>query len=104
MYDKIASVKKQSGIHPVGSPRWNKGSNLPNVAFRKEIRAGVKMALEQEANEINGDLTKPLNYLRPWSHYRRFEPEQEYFKHIVDVLTELLFNNWTTTDTAVRAA
>jgi len=33
--------------------------------------------------------------LKPWSHYRRFRPEDEYFKHIIDVLTYQVFNNWT---------
>ncbi|MDG2918132.1 hypothetical protein P7M46_08985 [Bisgaard Taxon 10/6] len=60
----------------------------------------------EEANTVSSDLNKPLNYLKPWSHFRRFRPDDEYFKHIVEVLTAQVFNNWTiyTKDMAVRPA
>ncbi|MDG2951027.1 alpha/beta hydrolase, partial [Exercitatus varius] len=80
--------------------------NMANTAKGREIKRSIEKLLLEEANTVSSDLNKPLNYLKPWSHFRRFRPDDEYFKHIVEVLTAQVFNNWTiyTKDMAVRPA
>ena len=80
--------------------------NMANTAKGREIKRSIEKLLLEEANTVSSDLNKPLNYLKPWSHFRRFRPDDEYFKHIVEVLTSQVFNNWTiyTKDMAVRPA
>ncbi len=80
--------------------------NIANSERAREIRRNIEKLLLAEANEVSSDLSKSLNYLKPWSHFRRFRAEDEYFKHIVDVLIYQVFNNWTISaiDMAVRPA
>ncbi|MDG2940606.1 alpha/beta hydrolase, partial [Bisgaard Taxon 10/6] len=80
--------------------------NMANTAKGREIKRSIEKLLLEEAKTVSSDLNKPLNYLKPWSHFRRFRPDDEYFKHIVEVLTAQVFNNWTiyTKDMAVRPA
>ncbi|WGE88047.1 hypothetical protein NYR88_02420 [Actinobacillus equuli subsp. haemolyticus] len=61
--------------------------------------------LEQEAEKtMKASGIPELTYLKPWSHYRRFEKGSVYFEHIVEVLTETLFDDWNVRDSAVRSA
>ncbi|MDG2961153.1 alpha/beta hydrolase [Bisgaard Taxon 10/6] len=80
--------------------------NMANTAKGREIKRSIEKLLLEEAEMVSSDLNKLLNYLKPWSHFRRFRPDDEYFKHIVEVVTSQVFNNWTiyTKDMAVRSA
>lgn len=45
-----------------------------------------------------------MTYLKPWSHYRRFDKDGEILKHIIEVLTEAVLNNWHSYKTDIRPA
>ena len=96
-YENIEQLRRNVLIHrgSLNQDDITEYNNIENTAKGREIKQKIEKLLLEEANEVSSDLTKPLNYLKPWSHYRRFRPDDEYFKHIVDVLTYQVFNNWT---------
>ncbi|MDG2918507.1 alpha/beta hydrolase, partial [Bisgaard Taxon 10/6] len=112
-YEKIAFLRQQC-LRPAHLSALSATSARDCVDFSassagRKLREEVRKLLEAEAQSITGDLNdnkEALNYLRPWSHYRRFEVGSEYFEHIIDVLTNLVLNNWSIDykDMAVRPA
>ena len=102
-YKTISEIKRYGQIHK--GTQW--GQDNPEATPKgMEIKKEIARLLLEEANTVSSDLNTQLNYLRPWSHFRRFRLEDEHFKHIVDVLTYQVFNNWTiyVNDMAVRPA
>ncbi|WGE51312.1 alpha/beta hydrolase [Actinobacillus equuli subsp. haemolyticus] len=79
--------------------------NLQESYLGRKVKQEIRTLLEQEAEKtMNASGIPELTYLKPWSHYRRFEKGSVYFEHIVEVLTETLFDNWNVRDSAVRSA
>ncbi|WGE59641.1 hypothetical protein [Actinobacillus equuli] len=79
--------------------------NLQASYLGRKIKQEIRTLLEQEAEKtMKASGIPELTYLKPWSHYRRFEKGSVYFEHIVEVLTETLFDNWNVRDSAVRPA
>ena len=96
-YENIEQLRRNVLIHrgSLNQDDIAEYNNIENTVKGREIKQKIEKLLVEEANDVSSDLKKPLNYLKPWSHYRRFRPEDEYFKHIIDVLTYQVFNNWT---------
>lgn len=96
-YETVEQLRRNVLIHrgSLNQDDIAEYNNIENTAKGREIKQKIEKLLVEEANKVSSDLEKPLNYLKPWSHYRRFRPEDEYFKHIIDVLTYQVFNNWT---------
>ena len=96
-YETVEQLRRNILIHrgSLNQDDIAEYNNIENTAKGREIKQKIEKLLLEEANDVSSDLEKPLNYLKPWSHYRRFRPEDEYFKHIIDVLTYQVFNNWT---------
>ena len=96
-YENIEQLRRNVLIHrgSLNQDDIAEYNNIENTVKGREIKQKIEKLLMEEANDVSSDLKKPLNYLKPWSHYRRFRPEDEYFKHIIDVLTYQVFNNWT---------
>lgn len=96
-YENIEQLRRNVLIHrgSLNQDDIAEYNNIENTVKGREIKQKIEKLLMEEANDVSSDLKKPLNYLIPWSHYRRFRPEDEYFKHIIDVLTYQVFNNWT---------
>lgn len=96
-YENIEQLRRNVLIHrgSLNQDDIAEYNNIENTVKGREIKQKIEKLLMEEANDVSSDLKKPLNYLKPWSHYRRFRPDDEYFKHIVDVLTYQVFNNWT---------
>jgi len=42
---------------------------------------------------VNDDWQTELKILRPWSHFRRFPENEDYVKHITDILMTMVFRN-----------
>ncbi|WGE53432.1 alpha/beta hydrolase [Actinobacillus equuli] len=104
-FKKLAKLRNQCLVHP--KYRDSKVCmNFSDTADGLKLKEKVRELLETEAQNVSQDLTKPLNYLKPWSHYRRFEVGSKYFEHIIDVLTNQILNNWRIpiNDMAVRPA
>ncbi|WP_373840436.1 alpha/beta hydrolase, partial [Glaesserella sp.] len=104
-FGQIEKVKRQCRVHTGYKDSRacvNFDATLEGVRLRKEI----KRLLEEEAQAVSADINLPLSYLKPWSHFRRFEIGSDYFEHITDVLTNLVLNNWSIDykDMAVRPA
>ncbi|OOF41736.1 hypothetical protein BKK47_00315 [Rodentibacter mrazii] len=66
-------------------------------------RYRIRELLEQEAQQVaaHGEIAE-LNYLKPWSHFRRFP--KEVLEHIIEVLTDNVVSNWQGKGSKVRAA
>ena len=96
-YETVEQLRRNVLIHrgSLNQDDIAEYNNIENTAKGREIKQKIEKLLLEEANDVSSDLEKPLNYLKPWSHYRRFRPEDEYFKHIINVLTYQVFNNWT---------
>ncbi|MDG2917443.1 alpha/beta hydrolase, partial [Bisgaard Taxon 10/6] len=92
-FEKIEAVKRQCRVH-TGYKDSSKCVNFAATLEGVRLRQEIKRLLEEEAQAVSMDIDQPLNYLKPWSHYRRFELGSEYFEHITDVLTNLVLNNW----------
>ncbi|OOF66481.1 alpha/beta hydrolase [Rodentibacter sp. Ppn85] len=66
-------------------------------------RYRIRELLEREAQQVaaHGEIAE-LNYLKPWSHFRRFP--KEVLEHIIEVLIDNVVSNWKGKGSAVRGA
>ncbi|MBN6068550.1 hypothetical protein HYE54_07220, partial [Aggregatibacter actinomycetemcomitans] len=77
---------------------------LPPMSLT-QYRKSIRELLEREAEQVNehGAIAE-LNYLKPWSHFRRFPIGGEVLEHIIEVLTDNVLSNWSGEGSDVRGA
>ncbi|KYK75671.1 hypothetical protein SA2876_07565 [Aggregatibacter actinomycetemcomitans serotype e str. SA2876] len=70
-----------------------------------DCRQTIRELLEREAKQVNDhSAIAELNYLKPWSHFRRFPIGGEVLEHIIEVLTDNVLSNWSGEGSDVRGA
>nr|WP_244151919.1 alpha/beta hydrolase [Rodentibacter myodis] len=97
----------RESFHPISPPYSTdygfRKTERKSVMSRAYYRQAIRKLLEQEAKQVavQGGIAE-LNYLKPWSHFRRF-PE-EVLEHIIEVLTDNMLSNWNGKGSEVRGA
>lgn len=66
--------------------------NQPSIS-KAQIENELKALIQNEMKMVNDDWQTELKILRPWSHFRRFPENEDYVKHITDILMTMVFRN-----------
>ena len=66
--------------------------NQPSIS-KAQIENELKTLIQNEMKMVNADWQTELKILRPWSHFRRFPENEDYVKHITDILMTMVFRN-----------
>lgn len=66
--------------------------NQPSIS-KAQIENELKTLIQNEMKMVNDDWQTELKILRPWSHFRRFPENEDYVKHITDILMTMVFRN-----------
>ena len=66
--------------------------NQPSIS-KAQIENELKTLIQNEMKMVNADWQTELKILRPWSHFRRFPEDEDYVKHITDILMTMVFRN-----------
>ena len=66
--------------------------NQPSIS-KAQIENELKALIQNEMKMVNDDWQTELKILRPWSHFRRFPEDEDYVKHITDILMTMVFRN-----------
>ena len=66
--------------------------NQPSIS-KAQIENELKALIQNEMKMVNADWQTELKILRPWSHFRRFPENEDYVKHITDILMTMVFRN-----------
>ena len=66
--------------------------NQPSIS-KAQIEDELKALIQNEMKMVNDDWQTELKILRPWSHFRRFPENEDYVKHITDILMTMVFRN-----------
>ena len=66
--------------------------NQPSISTA-QIENELKTLIQNEMKMVNADWQTELKILRPWSHFRRFPEDEDYVKHITDILMTMVFRN-----------
>lgn len=66
--------------------------NQPSIS-KAQIENELKALIQNEIKMVNDDWQTELKILRPWSHFRRFPENEDYVKHITDILMTMVFRN-----------
>lgn len=66
--------------------------NQPSIS-KAQIENELKALIQNEMKMVNADWQTELKILRPWSHFRRFPEDEDYVKHITDILMTMVFRN-----------
>ena len=66
--------------------------NQPSIS-KAQIENELKALIQNEMKMVNDDWQTELKILRPWSHFRRFPENEDYVKHITDILMIMVFRN-----------
>lgn len=66
--------------------------NQPSIS-KAQIENELKILIQNEMKMVNADWQTELKILRPWSHFRRFPENEDYVKHITDILMTMVFRN-----------
>ena len=66
--------------------------NQPSIS-NAQIENELKTLIQKEMKMVNADWQTELKILRPWSHFRRFPEDEDYVKHITDILMTMVFRN-----------
>lgn len=66
--------------------------NQPSIS-KAQIENELKILIQNEMKMVNADWQTELKILRPWSHFRRFPEDEDYVKHITDILMTMVFRN-----------
>ena len=69
--------------------------NQPSIS-KAQIENELKALIQNEMKMVNDDWQTELKILRPWSHFRRFPENEDYVKHITDILMTMVFRNTNT--------
>nr|WP_308219507.1 hypothetical protein [Aggregatibacter actinomycetemcomitans] len=110
-YDYYKGTKIEQYRSIIHAGRFNTTSytlkgiqRLPPMSLT-QYRKSIRELLEQEAEQVNehGAIAE-LNYLKPWSHFRRFPIGGEVLEHIIEVLTDNVLSNWSGEGSDVRGA
>ena len=64
--------------------------NQPSIS-KAQIENELKTLIQNEMKMVNADWQTELKILRPWSHFRRFPENEDYVKHITDILMTMVF-------------
>jgi pimeloyl-ACP methyl ester carboxylesterase len=66
--------------------------NQPSIS-KAQIENELKALIQNEMKMVNDDWQTELKILRLWSHFRRFPENEDYVKHITDILMTMVFRN-----------